>query len=1231
MAVRIESQAEPLPGYQLIERLGGGGFGEVWKCEAPGGLHKAIKFVFGDLGAAGEDGHRAEQELKALSRVKTVRHPYILSLERYDIIDGQLMIVMELADRNLWDRFKECRARGLPGIPRDELLSYMEETAEALDLMNNEYQLQHLDIKPQNIFLVHSHVKVADFGLVKDLEGMQASVTGGVTPVYAAPETFDGWVSRFCDQYSLGIVYQELLTGQRPFNGNNIRQLILQHLQTAPNVAPLPPSDRPAIARALAKTPGDRFPTCRDLVEALKSGESTAAPVGENTTMPDAGSTLGAVAPSQAAGLSGARGGLTERKQLTHPIDDSEPATECLRSLHRADSNPGTTHFIRSLEGAAAQSGQAGELRQAPPEVNGSGVLFPALVLGLGQLGLNVVQRLRRNLHLRFGGMDRLPHLRLMVLDTDPEVVRTATRGPDGARLSETDVLLAPLNRPSHYLKPRDGRPDVDSWLSSRMLYRIPRSQVTTGVRALGRLAFCDNYRLILRRLQTELNACMNPDGLASALSQTELGLRSNRVRVYVVTSLAGGSGSGMFLDVAYTVRTLLRQAGFTQPDVVGLFLLPSVDHSRTRIQTLGNTCAALRELSYFGRPGTSFTAKYHQREPALQDSDPPFGRCVLLPLPDETDEAATRETVEKAGLFLARDVCSSLGPVADLGRAGLTGTPWEERGLFYQTFELRRVTWPRHELLRTLARRLCHRLVQCWMSKDSKPIRETVRVWVEEQWDKQQLGSNVLMERLVELSQETFGQDPQAVFRDLVEPFLARHASPRKNAEAVFPPEEIAELLEQLEQLLGSPRDDGLTDTPAGLVAALREAADKLVQQWGQKLAELPVRLIESPQLRLAGAEEAIRQMVASIEQALQHHEPLANELSTRAAESYGRLLLLASPLDGPVGPASAGPASAGPASVGPASRRSVRSVRSVRSGVSGVFRKSSSGSRKSLTFAEAEELLRGYPKALYQSLLLRQAGNIFLTLRGHLADEMREINFCRVRLGELLRLLEEPADADIAPAGSATVKHLYPAGCKDFKETLTQLDNQLGSEALDELDTQMEAMLKKQFTALVNVCLTSGNVLKNVEAAMLRTAEELVAARLGAVNVAEMFLMQHEDGSSAVEAIGDLFDEASPQLPHSAAPPSNGGQAAELSVLSAPSGPAGERVRALAAEALPEVEWQTALGDEDIVLYRERANLPLSELPQLGPLAFDAYRQMSAAEHFTPHCRSDIDFHDV
>src|SRR5271154_3429382 len=101
MALQITSQAELIPGYRLIERIGGGGFGVVWKAEAPGGLMKAIKFVYGDTEAVGEEeGVRAEQEKKAMDRIKNVRHHYLLSLDRIEEIEGTLTIVMELADRN---------------------------------------------------------------------------------------------------------------------------------------------------------------------------------------------------------------------------------------------------------------------------------------------------------------------------------------------------------------------------------------------------------------------------------------------------------------------------------------------------------------------------------------------------------------------------------------------------------------------------------------------------------------------------------------------------------------------------------------------------------------------------------------------------------------------------------------------------------------------------------------------------------------------------------------------------------------------------------------------------------------------------------------------------------------------------------------------------------------------------------------------------------------------------
>jgi hypothetical protein len=914
--------------------------------------------------------------------------------------------------------------------------------------------------------------------------------------------------------------------------------------------------------------------------------------------------------------------------------------------------------------------------REAPSEATGEGTLFPALIIGLGHLGLGVLRRLRAELTDRFGS-ETLSHLRLLYMDCDPVGIPVATQGRSESALRHSEVLLTRLHRPSHYLKPGDHNAHLADWFNPKMLYRIPRQQVPSGMRALGRLAFVDNYRYVARRLQNELEACLDEEALNVAARRTGLGLRSNRPRVYVVTGLGGGTGSGMFLDVAYVARNLLRRLGYEQPEVIGLFLLPPLERSSSQVTALGNAYAALTELNHFSSPSTVFTGPYGKDEArgigSLVDAEAPFQRCVLLPLSAESTSddrslppAQRAETliadpcIALAGYYLCSDLTTPLGRTADLERPNQQttnpgrhnkGQGTREHGrsprdqgpgsssvlletssfvLSCQTFGMSRILWPRRQLLQQAARRICRRLVQRWMTKDARPLREVVQRWIREQWTALALDAEPILSRFQRACEQALGNAPENVFRTILEP-LASMFAPRRGSEAPawrpgmdpthFQPELVLDLVTELEHLLGSPdakekgvysRDEDSELSPSAprtLSALVQEAGQTLATECEQKLAELAVCLIEQPEFRMAGAEEALRQATFLVEQVLQHHEPLAKELQERAQTLFERVW--------------------GRLAAEKANSKKTR-------------RPPDSQTRKQAAAAASAfewlELLRAYAKYRYQSLVLDRFNALYVRLRGHLSDQIREVGYCRARLTELVKMLggaENPpiSKDDLQPPSSVGMpsfesfgRCLFPAGCGSLQEAAQQLEGGVTTPELQELDRRIQTLIQNQFTALVHVCTTPSNVICGVRTAMLQEAEAFLASRLDGSNVVELFLEQHAPGAEGnapptlTKNLVAAYQTATPSLSEGIAGPK------ELCILAVPPGTAEVPFRDLARHALPEVDLLAASNPEEIVFYREETRLPLTDLEQLGPPGREAYEQMTGVENFTPHSRTDI-----
>ncbi|OGS96290.1 MAG: serine/threonine protein kinase [Gallionellales bacterium RIFCSPLOWO2_02_60_31] len=287
--------------YEVLGELGQGAMGIVYKARDPL-IDRVVAIKTINLGLALDEKEEYEgrfyQEAKAAGRLN---HPNIVTIYDVGKSGDVAYIAMEfLQGRELRDIMNDG---GL--LPVDQVLDIVAQVAQGLAYAH-EHGIVHRDVKPSNIMVVRDgHAKITDFGIARMASSAVRTQTGMVlgSPKYMSPEQVMGKeIDQRSDIFSLGVMLYEMLTGQAPFNGENVNAIMYQTL----NAVPAPPNTlNPAVpemvnfilAKALAKKVEDRYQNAMDFAVDLRACRDTlprsgkqinVSPPGGERKLPDA-------------------------------------------------------------------------------------------------------------------------------------------------------------------------------------------------------------------------------------------------------------------------------------------------------------------------------------------------------------------------------------------------------------------------------------------------------------------------------------------------------------------------------------------------------------------------------------------------------------------------------------------------------------------------------------------------------------------------------------------------------------------------------------------------------------------------------------------------------------------------------------------------------------------------------------------------------------------------------
>ena len=287
--VFMSNSQQTLGSYQLIDRIGAGGMGEVWKAEDTRlGRIVAIKIVSPEVANDPEAIVRLRREARLAAQLN---HPNIATIHSIEEADGRLFVVMEFVEG---EPLTNMIRRG--PIAEAEVCRIGRSVADALAEAHGK-GIVHRDIKPDNIIVSGPKVKVLDFGIAKQV-GISGSTTDAPTATfmtqqgmimgtihYMSPEQALGKpLDPRSDIFSLGVVLYEAATGQLPFHGETVTDTMTRIIRDEPPEATrvnpaVSPSLNAVIRRCMKKNRDERYGTAADVARALETqfGRATTA------------------------------------------------------------------------------------------------------------------------------------------------------------------------------------------------------------------------------------------------------------------------------------------------------------------------------------------------------------------------------------------------------------------------------------------------------------------------------------------------------------------------------------------------------------------------------------------------------------------------------------------------------------------------------------------------------------------------------------------------------------------------------------------------------------------------------------------------------------------------------------------------------------------------------------------------------------------------------------------